>query len=45
VFYGKHHQFGEGKLPVREFLGWSPDDATLARKVLEKRIMDALEGK
>lgn len=43
VPYGKHHQFGEGKLPVREFLGWNQADANLARAVLVRRIKNALE--
>ena len=44
VPYGKTHQFGEGKHPVREFLGWNQADATLARNVLAKKINEALES-
>lgn len=45
VWYGKHHQFGTPKLPVRMFLGFNDDDADAVEKLLKKRIEESLGGK
>ena len=41
VPYAPYHQYGVGKLPVREFLGFSDDDFALASAVLLKKIKEA----
>ena len=43
VAYAPKHQYGEGGLPVREFLGFSDEDSTLARLVLLKKINEAFK--
>lgn len=43
VPYAPQHQYGTGKLPVREFLGFSDDDFLLAQAVLLKKINEAFK--
>lgn len=43
VPYGHHHQFGTGKFPQRQFLGFNDDDADVLGKLLMKRIADKIE--
>lgn len=42
VPYAKFHQFGTFRLPIREFLGFSEQDAELALAVLVRNIKAAL---
>ena len=41
ISYARAHQFGEGKMVKREFLGFSDEDQKLALKVLFKKISEA----
>lgn len=38
VPYGKHHQFGTPKLPVRMFLGFNDPDARAVERLLQLRL-------
>ena len=42
VPYAKYHNEGSGRLPKRQFLGFGDDDVSLAVKVIERRIQDAI---
>jgi phage gpG-like protein len=42
VPYGKFHQFGTIKLPVREFLGFSKPDIQVVQDLLIHRVVEAL---
>lgn len=41
VMYGKHHQYGTPKLPVRMFLGFNDADATAVEALLRRRLQAA----
>lgn len=43
VFYGRFHQFGTVKLPQRQFLGFSDEDATVVEGLIIKRVREALK--
>jgi phage gpG-like protein len=43
VPYGKFHQFGTIKLPIREFLGFSTSDVQVVQDLLISRVVEALK--
>jgi phage gpG-like protein len=43
VPYGKFHQFGTSKLPVREFLGFNPEDEKIALNVMLRKIKELVK--
>lgn len=44
VTYGSVHQFGNVKLPKREFLGFADRDLETIRNMLTRRAAEALQG-
>lgn len=44
VPYGRYHQEGTGTLPVRQFLGFSEDDMSLAMKVFLSTYQEAFDA-
>lgn len=43
VPYGPKHQYGDGELPARVFLGFSKDDLTVMERLVMLRVQKALE--
>lgn len=43
VPYGPIHNFGLGRMPRRQFLGFGDEDATVVERLIIKRITEALK--
>lgn len=44
VPYGPYHNFGLGNMPVRAFMGFGPQDASIANKLMVKRFKEAFKN-
>lgn len=43
--YARVHQFGEGRIPQREFLGIGTGDQAVINAIAKKKVKDLVEGK